>query len=411
MPLGRLRTYPSEILARVAQNRRDWWPLVTALTEPSARRVLVAPDQWQQLLASVAELLARTVPGAHGPVVEEAIQDTLLKIIRGGDTATRAYCYETPYPLWLAQAAHLRLRGHWRRQAREQALTVSLEAFQGDIGLSAGFGEKEPTIAENPTPNDPTHDETYAAQRELDWQSRFELVIGYFRPGGRCRVKAIWAQALLSGSIPDDNALKRYIIEKCGEDVPVTTLAVTRYRLRQRLAVLQLLRDQQDGRGTMLGDSTLLGRLKISRWGLAPKDVPTVRALAGWARVCAPDPTFGWAVFTHVLLDGSEYSADQVLARTHAFLQGVPGYPERMLGLVRGWQADGRRRTRWKAVRRQTWAAGMDFLAEPTWFLTVVRCLPAAEVVAVLMPDPTERIGDEVDQVHTIVAALAEEPV
>jgi hypothetical protein len=394
LPAARLRTYPADMLCRVAEHWRTWSPLVHRLRGVPQVSDDVEARLRNEVLGRVLYLLPRALAGTPWFGRDDAVQEAILSEIQAPADREDDYCYEVEYPLWLARGATNRLRSR-QRLARTQEL-------QEDRASA------------------PETAEALGVERGLEWRSRIALVLTFFQPQVRCRVKALVTWAFLNSS--DSARLKRdagtvdaglaaYVEQTCREEVPLKTLAVTRYRLRQRLEVLRLLRDHADRVAAPPVDAAVRAWIE-ERWGWADADEPTLRHLAALARAAAVDRNLGWALFARLLMDSNNHDTEKTFAELGELLRHAgPGKDEidRRLALARRWQMGAPARRAWTAIRNEVRGDRMSFLLSPCWLLVVLRGLEVEQVIEILLPRTGERGGAEEGCIRKVVAALSRE--
>ncbi len=392
LPPNRLRTYPEKMLVRVAENWRKWSPLVTCLRSAASSAAPVR--RLEDVIKKVKQLLRTALADTSWFSCEDAVQDAILAEIQSQEVDS--YCYESAYPYWLAQAAKYKLQKNSPKRnevefREEQAATATTE-----IELSG---------------------------RQLEWMSRLMLAVSAFKSQNETRVKAMidWAlqnsaesARLKRDKETSDKKLAYYLKQHLGEDVKLGTIASTRYRLRQRLEAIRLLRDCEWG-SQQPGDKVLLSQVR-ERWGLSEKDEPTLKNLAALTRAANKEKSLGWALFSKLLMETAQSSANDAFEATKMLLslEGATSKDvvEQRLKRAKEWEPETRKRKKiWTPIWSEYRNEGMQFLLSPIWYLSVLRDKTPDETVKILLPDLTieDKNSLEEDCIRSVIESLSKE--
>ena len=374
---ARLRTFPPAQLAQVGKNFVEWDPLVRFLVRWAAgeRPARAEAAALEGLIARVAAIV-RNAWRSHMPDydVDDAVQDSLLAALQSLRDPRHGYTYEADLLSWLLRAALDRLRTRWRGRPPTWPLP------------------ERPLEAPAPT------DELEHVRRLQEWQERYLLVQSFFRSHVRERVKAIWEAIMLAdaaGGRPSDDELRAAIRDRTGRDVPLSTIAGTRRRLRQRLDALHYVLDQvRQGAPERPGDGCLLAWV-ADRWGLAPNDVVTVRAVAALGRAARKDDTVVWSLLARCLVHESDPAGTRrtvlalISARSRVGL-GNEAAMRRRLDAGSRWMAAADHRAVLHELRGATKKDGSWIFLAPCWDLVVLSGEAGEAALAVLLPPPSE---------------------
>src|SRR6185295_14700741 len=94
MPAARLRTYPADLLGRVAEHWRTWSPLVNCLRGISQSPTNVEARLRNEILDRVLHLLPRALAGTPWFSRDDAVQEAILSEIQAPESREDDYCYE-----------------------------------------------------------------------------------------------------------------------------------------------------------------------------------------------------------------------------------------------------------------------------------------------------------------------------
>lgn len=371
IPRSRLRTYSDRRLRAVAEKFVEWDPLLRLIEGqgPGGEPGAAGHARLAELLQGLTSRLHRLWPGEVGGFgADDAVQETMEIVLETAGDPRRGYGYEGDLHAWLFRTAYNRLK---------------IRARKPDL----------PTPVERPIRSD----EDVASELEYvelleQFQQRYLLVETFFQAQVRDRVKAIWRFMILYGQETSDSELAAWLEHESGARVPVTTLAGTRRRLRQRLDALTAVLDEPPGGAIDApGDVAVRERIR-SRFGLAKGDVPTIRHLAALGRAARRDMTLAWALLARLLVDHRE-SFDEAWQSITPYFGGgwsVGAEASRRRDLARSWVELPAQARLLTEVRKQTRRDRVGFLVSPCWYLAVLRGMPAPEVVLTLCPAQEE---------------------
>lgn len=230
-----------------------------------------------------------------------------------------------------------------------------------------------------------------AALEESDflrlYEERYQMVLFTFRRNVRPQVKEIWRSMIDRDSGQNDQALA----ERLG--ISMSTAAVIRHRLRQRLEVFRFFEEPRDQRPDLPGDLSVLEWVE-ARWGIDDKAIPTLRKLAALARAAQGEGTLGWALLARACTD-TEQDRDEMSETAQAMIKRLAGssadFQQRLetyrLWIDRPWFRD-----RITELRDLTKKSNAGFLLAPCWYLDKLRAEPLESILTTLNPTANEKL-------------------
>lgn len=239
------------------------------------------------------------------------------------------------------------------------------------------------------------------------YAERYQMVLFTFRRNVRPQVKEIWRSMIDRDRGQNDQALA----ERLG--ISMSTAAVIRHRLRQRLEVFRFFEEPRDQRPDLPGDLSVLEWVE-ARWGIDDKAIPTLRKLATLARAAqgegtppdSPSPrqrqaraaqgegTLGWALLARACTD-TEQDRDEMSETAQAMIKRLAGssanFQQRLetyrLWIDRPWFRD-----RITELRDLTKKSNAGFLLAPCWYLDKLRAEPLESILTTLNPTAKEKL-------------------
>lgn len=278
IPLKRLRTYSAMSLQPVAKNFLIWSPIIACLKHHEQQTNEIA-QKIKKLFEKLKNYLKNFWSAVDESLIEDAIQEVILHELESDE----GYCYEANLVSWLFSAANNWLRRHYVAYQSESIENLDGENIQDLL--------------------DPKDEYEYC-KLFRQWQERYLLVLTFFR--SEEQVKEVWKEMLHNSEISDADLAAKLGIHR-------NNVATMRRRLRQRLGVLRFILDEvpEHGMEDTPGDLSVLGWIKM-KWGVALKDVPTLRHLAGLARAAKLERTLAWAILSRLLVDENKTEAESL---------------------------------------------------------------------------------------------------
>lgn len=195
------------------------------------------------------------------------------------------------------------------------------------------------------------------------------------RVGTRGLVKEIW-KSICRLDEDSDEVLAADISAKLGAAVTASQLPGPRRRLRQRLEVFHYLYDLLDGgMPDTPGDAALVAWI-AARWGIAEKDLPTLRCLGALARAAKDENTLGWALLSRLYSRGRVVDLDSYSAALALIERAGPGKESdfrHRLSRWHRWREDRDRNGIMARLFRESRDSGMLFLLPACWYLSVLQ--------------------------------------
>ncbi len=385
--LPRLRTFSSSRLCEAAGHFVRWGALIRYL---EARRAGGPADpvlerQCEELRRSV---LAAVLKACHSPHTrlspEDAVQEAFFCLLEPAGSG--GYTYEGNLASWLITIALNKMR--------------RLPKGPRSVPLPP-----EDTWAEPPHAASPAQLVMFE-ELALAWRERFELVLTYFKGPNRWRVQIMREEMLYQGAagkeVSDADLAaeieRREPIAGDGRGVRVTcaAIAVVKRRLLQRLEALRYVLDKVPA-----GAEDEPGDVSVCLWverqhGVAGRDVPTLRRLAGLARASVGEGTLAWALLARLFVDLRRPPDDACQAARRLLDDRVALWPRgrevgaARLSAARAWMEDATNGAELAEARRGVERQGFGFLAAPAWLLVVLRSKTGEEVAAILRPAARE---------------------
>lgn len=377
MPILRLRTYGRPTLANVAANCQAWQEQVEYLEHRPPR----PPAQAEAALWALRQKLIQGVTRWAGGQTqseysaEDAVDDALLyaKVVQ--QDPLRRYAYEGDFLCWLFTIAQNQLRAAWQARSRAGRLP-------DDDSLVASAA----------------YDWSQYPLLLVDWRERFLLAKTFFKGITTECAQVVWESMLTCAAWGDpetDATLAARVQSHTtpGRKVRASVVAGIRRKLRQRLRALQFVLDDVAERSAkdLPDDASVLAAV-AGAYGLAQKDVPTIRCLACLARAAQGTGTLLDSIYARLIVDRPgamvflEDWESMFQARDTLRMAMAPVRRRRQRG--EAWMNQKANQDRLRRLRGQATAARKIFLVASCWCLQVLREQGDEQVVKVLNVSP-----------------------
>jgi len=217
------------------------------------------------------------------------------------------------------------------------------------------------------------------------YAERYQMVFFTFRRDVRPQVKEIWRSMIDRDSGQNDKDLA----ERLG--IPISTTAVIRHRIRQRLEVFRFF--EEPHRPDLPGDLSVQEWVE-TRWGLDDKAIPTLRKLSALARAAQGEGTLGWALLARACTD-TEQDRDEMAEMAQAMIKRLAGSSsdlQRRLETYRLWTDRPWFRNIITELRDLTRTSNAGFLFAPCWYLHKLRAQSREDILTILNPTAKEKL-------------------
>jgi hypothetical protein len=402
VPVQRLRTYPNNLMQKVARNYANWKPIVHFIEgRLSGDKAKSFKKEFDKLLQGLTRSLKKLWPDdIHGYTTLDAINDVINHEF-SSDKRQRKYTYEGDFVGWVFKAANNRLKSEYQKWKH-----------RGEFITDEDFRK---------TPSNPqllSEDDHLEVIQRLNQQYLF--VEHFFDKKNHGRVKEIWS-SLLHMDEMSDKELADLIKEKYGEVISVNTLVTTRRRLYKRYYALAIIL-HYDFNEYLPRDASLLMRIHC-KWTLDDKDITTLRQIIALSRASKDEGTLGWALFSYLFVH-KVMPIDEVFTKVKPFLEFHGKYTsentDTRLNKARQWMKNQRYIKTLKELRHDTGSNKVSFFLSSCWYLAVLRNMSIQDIISILIPNfllssrddfkKLRKIKDELQKLDDIVFSYLCEP-